>query len=1248
MEEQIPLNLTHTLLCCKLCSSLGDDTNMILLPGTKKKKRKVVSKEGSVRPKPDISKSEDRKLKQLQEKKKRMALESESIKLLKKHEICDNAYALLYSSGTIGQVESRKKRCLRAANFSKAGLKVSEDLKSSKNACKPVTDCESEYSMEHFPKQKFLEKSSADIRLQQKESTHVLDNDGNMTCKSFQDRRSPILPPTPEVDNNDTGTVDTQRNGPILPSCNRRPKFADSQCLEKVGSDVNHVKTVVHPDLSFNKTVEAPSVVHVLRSSSIEEERRGLPIVMMEQEIMEAINGNSIVIICGETGCGKTTQVPQFLYESGYGSRGSSNRKGKIGITLPRRVAVLATAKRVSHELNLPLGKDVGYQVRHEKKIGENCSIKFMTDGILLLACHLLETRDVATKQESDLLLRQYSIIILDEAHERSLNTDILIGMLSRVVWLRQKLFMEQQEKMHKGLETSSENVTTQLKLVLMSATLRVEDFISDGRLFHDPPVVLEVPTRQFPVTIHFSKKGDYGDYIRLASKKVMQIHRTLPVGGILVFVTGKSEAEYLCQKLRKESQGLHKTSNTDIRRIMEGITDGFRIGGNSHDLMLDEFISQNEEDDDYSCSSESDEEEVIEESNSESAAKSRDMYSGLYVLPLYAMLPADEQLRVFKDAPEGQRLVVVATNVAETSLTIPGIKYVVDTGREKVKNYNYRNGMAAYEVKWISKASAAQRAGRAGRTGPGHCYRLYSSAIFSNVFADFSSPEITKVPVAGVVLLMKSMGINKVANFPFPTPPLPTALSEADRCLKALEALDSEGCLTHVGRAMSRYPMSPRHSRMLLSFVRIMRLQQGYSRANLVFGYAIAAAAALSFHNPFIIPSEGNNNEDTIELDRDRERDGKKQRLGKPEAAGKQNHARFRNHNSDALSVSYLLQLHDIAGTKVKKVEFCRKNMLHFKTMDEMSKLRKQLLELIFHLGGSDEEFSWCYGSAEDVESAWYAPGNQPLLMKEEELVGQAICAGWADMVAKRIHAYPKSSDKDYKVRAARYQSCALGETVFLHPGSSVSHTPPEFLVYTELLCTKRPYLHGVTAVKPEWLVKYASALCNFSAPLLEPRPCYDSLKDQVLCWVSPIFGPHLWQLPLHGIPAENEMVRISIFACALLEGGVLPCLRSIQRYLVASPTIILRPESMEDEAGNVIIDRRAILCEVWRKNPQLLRSEIHCWFKEEFQHLFDELWGKMHEEAQLEGEQLFMAKGKKKHKGKRKLSKNKINCSI
>ncbi|KAK3224945.1 hypothetical protein Dsin_004807 [Dipteronia sinensis] len=226
-----------------------------------------------------------------------------------------------------------------------------------------------------------------------------------------------------------------------------------------------------------------------------------------------------------------------------------------------------------------------------------------------------------------------------------------------------------------------------------------------------------------------------------------------------------------------------------------------------------------------------------------------------LSVLPLYAMLPAAEQLRVVEKVKERERLVVVATNVAETSFTIPDTKYVVDTGREKVKNYNSATDMESYEVQWISNASAAQRAGRAGRTVPGHCYSLYSSAVFSNIFPDFSCAEISKVPVEGVVLLMKSMNIDKVANFPFPTPPEATALVEAECCLK--EALDSNGRLTTLGKAMAHYPMSPRHSRMLRTLILIMKMKS-YSRENLVLGYAVAAAAALSLSNPFVMQLEG------------------------------------------------------------------------------------------------------------------------------------------------------------------------------------------------------------------------------------------------------------------------------------------------------------------------------------------------------------------------------------------------------
>ncbi|KAJ6686647.1 ATP-DEPENDENT RNA HELICASE [Salix purpurea] len=422
------------------------------------------------------------------------------------------------------------------------------------------------------------------------------------------------------------------------------------------------------------------------------------------------------------------------------------------------------------------------------RELGDDCSIKFMTDGILL--------REVQT----DILLKRYSVIILDEAHERSVNTDILIGMLSRVIRLRQNKYEQQQKMVLSGQTLSPENMIFPLKLVLMSATLRVEDFISERRLFHDPPPVINVPTRQFEVKVHFLKRTETVDYVGQAYKKVMSIHKRLPQGGILVFVTGQREVEYLCQKLRKASMEL--IANTAKGRVgnevpvmsemvsiegvnMKDINEAFetqltdqqteRFG--SHDEDVPDSV-EDESDVSYDSGSESEVEIVGDEVDIEDSKTSENevvgvlgeksslaslksafealagenaseckskgnqnpslpedcpeqskysmekktvgdkgpFTSSLRVMPLYAMLPAVAQLRVFDEVKEGERLVVVATNVAETSLTIPGITYVVDTGREKVKNYNSSNGMEAYEVQWISKASADQRKGRAGK----------------------------------------------------------------------------------------------------------------------------------------------------------------------------------------------------------------------------------------------------------------------------------------------------------------------------------------------------------------------------------------------------------------------------------------------------------------------------------------------------------------------------------------------------
>ncbi|KAJ6969362.1 hypothetical protein NC653_037124 [Populus alba x Populus x berolinensis] len=325
-------------------------------------------------------------------------------------------------------------------------------------------------------------------------------------------------------------------------------------------------------DFPLLRPPTTPTVVHVSRPDEVEKKRKDLPIIMMEQEIMEAINEHSTVIICGETGCVKPLKFLSFFMK-----------------------------QTVAFELGLHLGKEVGFQVRHDKRIGDNCSIKFMTDGILL--------REVQT----DILLKRYSVIILDEAHERSVNTDILIGMLSRVIQLRQKKYEQQQKMVLSGQSLSPENMIFPLKLVLMSATLRVEDFISERRLFHDPPPVINVPTRQFEVTAPFLEENRNCGLYGQAYKQVMSIHKRLPQGGILVFVTGQREVEYLCQKLRKASTEL--IANTAKGRVGDEQTERF----GSHDEDVPDSV-ENESDVSYDSGSESEVEIVGDEVDIEDA----------------------------------------------------------------------------------------------------------------------------------------------------------------------------------------------------------------------------------------------------------------------------------------------------------------------------------------------------------------------------------------------------------------------------------------------------------------------------------------------------------------------------------------------------------------------------------------------------------------------------------------------------
>ena len=319
--------------------------------------------------------------------------------------------------------------------------------------------------------------------------------------------------------------------------------------------------------------VGASHCVPVTRDPEVVSAREGLPILGAEHEIVDAVNSNPLVVLCGETGCGKTTQVPQFLFEAGYGDPACAAHPGAVAVTQPRRVAVTSTATRVARELNVTLGREVGYQVRYDKKVmrDDETRLKFMTDGILL--------REMRT----DLLLRKYSVVIVDEAHERGVNTDILLGLLSRVVPLRAELFREGRA----GI--------TPLRLVVMSATLRVEEFVENKRLC-PPPALLRVRARQFPVTNHFARETVHADYVSAARRRSWRSTGGCRPAGILVFVTGQREVEQLCAKLRRahpapageSPDGEETNASSKASKALEGARKDVR-DGDDHDALPDD-----------------------------------------------------------------------------------------------------------------------------------------------------------------------------------------------------------------------------------------------------------------------------------------------------------------------------------------------------------------------------------------------------------------------------------------------------------------------------------------------------------------------------------------------------------------------------------------------------------------------------------------------------------------------------------
>lgn len=438
---------------------------------------------------------------------------------------------------------------------------------------------------------------------------------------------------------------------------------------------------------------------------------------LFSDEFLQLYQQSQILVFVGETGSGKTTQIPQFvLYDDLPQTQGKM-----VACTQPRRVAAMSVAQRVAAEMDVKLGEEVGYSIRFEDMTGPKTIMKYMTDGMLL------------REAMNDPNLSRYSTIMLDEAHERTMATDILMGLLKEVVVRR-----------------------PDLKIIIMSATLDAQKF---QRYFMDAPL-LAVPGRTHPVEIFYTPEPEQ-DYVEAAVRTVLQIHATEGEGDILLFLTGEEEIEDASRKIALEGD------------------------------------------------------EMVREADA----------GPIKVYPLYGSLPPHMQQRIFDPAPPPRRpggrpgrKVIVSTNIAETSLTIDGIVYVVDPGFSKQKIYNPRIRVESLLVSPISKASAQQRAGRAGRTRPGKCFRLYTEGAFKKELIESTYPEILRSNLSSTVLELKKLGVDDLVHFDLMDPPAPETLMRALEELNYLACLDDDGNLTQLGRLASDFPLDPALAVMLIS----------------------------------------------------------------------------------------------------------------------------------------------------------------------------------------------------------------------------------------------------------------------------------------------------------------------------------------------------------------------------------------------------------------------------------------------
>ncbi|XP_022080555.1 putative pre-mRNA-splicing factor ATP-dependent RNA helicase PRP1 [Acanthaster planci] len=585
-----------------------------------------------------------------------------------------------------------------------------------------------------------------------------------------------------------------------------RSSSSGSGAITSAPIAVNQFSAARQNNLGINPYNMTP---YSMRYHQILAKRRTLPVWEYKAKFMEMLDRYKVMVLVGETGSGKTTQIPQWCVEYVRSKFAMSSKKA-VACTQPRRVAAMSVAQRVSDEMDLVLGQEVGYSIRFEDCTSSKTILKYMTDGMLL--------REAMT----DPLLERYGVILLDEAHERTLATDILMGLLKEV-----------------------EKQRSDLKVVVMSATLDAGKFQD----YFDHAPLMTVPGRTHPVEIFYTPEPER-DYLEAAIRTVVQIHMGEEIeGDILLFLTGQEEIEEACKRIKREVDSL-----------------GNEVGD-------------------------------------------------VKTIPLYSTLPPALQQRIFDPAPPNKangaigRKVVVSTNIAETSLTIDGVVFVIDPGFAKQKVYNPRIRVESLLVSPISKASAQQRAGRAGRTKPGKCFRLYTEKAYKLEMQDNTYPEILRSNLGTVVLQLKKLGIDDLVHFDFMDPPAPETLMRALELLNYLGALDDNGDLTELGSMMAEFPLDPQLGKMVIA-----------SADNNCSNEILSITAMLSVPQCFLRPNEAKKAADEAKM-------------------------RFAHIDGDHLT---MLNVYHAFKQNNEDVQWCYDNFIQSRSLKSADNVRQQLARIM------------------------------------------------------------------------------------------------------------------------------------------------------------------------------------------------------------------------------------------------------------------------------------------------------------